>query len=157
MKLLTPLWHGVLDYWLAVLFILAPTLFGFDAAARPLSHAVGIAYIVASIVTRYPLGVLKILPFPAHGVLEMLAALSWIAMPFLAGFAADAAARNFFIGAGVALVLVVAITDYRAASLPRGERRVGKRDRRLRERHVTAERRMSLFQRRATTVTARAR
>lgn len=157
MKLLTPLWHGVLDYGLAVLFTVAPALFGFDAAARSLSHAVGITYIVASLVTRYPLGVLKILPFPAHGVLETLAALSWIAMPFFAGFAADTAARNFFICAGVALVLVAIVTDYRAASRPRSERRVGRRDRRLRERHVTAERRMSLFQRRATTVTARAR
>jgi hypothetical protein len=149
MKILKPLWHGVLDYGLALLFLLAPTLFGFEPVARSLSHAVGATYIVASLLTRYPLGMLKLIPFPAHGVLETIAALSWIGMPFFAGFADDHAARNFFICAGVALILVVGITDYQAASRPHGDRRVGGGERRTQAVPVATDRRASLFPRRS--------
>ena len=149
MKILKPLWHGVLDYGLAFAFLIAPSVLGFQSeAARSLSQAIGATYIVASLLTRYPLGIVKLIPFPAHGVLETIAALSWIAMPYFAGFSADRAARNFFLSAGIALVLVVGITDYRAATAG-GERRTGKKDRRLRMNHVGAERRLSVFPRRA--------
>jgi hypothetical protein len=147
--MLAPLWHAVLDYGLAILFLIAPALFGFEsAAARSLAHAIGATYIVASLVTRYPLGLLKLLPFPAHGVLETLAALGWLVLPYLAGFAGDRAARNFFVATAIALLAVVSITDYRAAQ-PGGERRRRKKDRRLRPSHVMADRRMTLLPRRA--------
>jgi hypothetical protein len=41
-------------------------------------------------------------------------AASWIAMPWLFGFASHDAARNFFIAAGVGLLVVAALTDYRS-------------------------------------------
>ncbi|MFN2643352.1 MAG: hypothetical protein ABR570_00010 [Burkholderiales bacterium] len=150
MKRLKPLPHGILDYGLAVVFLIAPLAFGFESeAARSLSRAIGVLYIVASFVTRYPLGGLKLIPFPVHGVLETIAALSWIAMPFLFGFADDAAARNFFIIAAVALLGVVTITDYRGAErFGATERRTGETDRRQQRVYVTFERRVAAVPRR---------
>ena len=150
MKVLKPLWHAVLDYGLAILFLLAPALFGFESdGARSLSHAIGATYIAASLLTRYPLGIIKLIPFPVHGILETVAALAWIALPFIAGFTDDRAARNFFVLAGVALILVVSLTDYRITAQADNDRRVGKKDRRLRGRHVAVDRRLALVERRA--------
>lgn len=145
-KVIKPLPHAVLDYALAVLFLLAPALFGFQSdVASSLARLIGVAYLIVSALTRYPLGALKLIPFPVHGVLETIAALAWIAMPFLLGFRDDAAARNFFMLAGLGLVIVAALTDYRAAepAASREERRVGLSDRRTHMEPVGRNRRVA--------------
>ena len=115
-KVLKPEVHGVLDYGLALFFLLAPSIFNFPDNAATLSYIVGAVYIATSLITRYPLGVWKVLPFPTHGVLETMMAIFWIASPWLFGFAGHDAARNFFVIAGVSLLAVVALTDYRSTA-----------------------------------------
>lgn len=152
LKLLNPTIHGVLDYGLAIAFLLAPGLFGFSETAANLSYIFGVVYLGASFLTRYPLGVVKMIPFPVHGVLESIMAAAWIVLPWLLGFAADQAGRNFFLFAGVALLGVVVLTDYRATGTRRvavdEERRHNMIDRRQRSLSVPRERRMGMSDRR---------
>ena len=116
MKILSPFAHAILDYGLAVAFLLAPSVLDMTGTAAALSHTVGIAYIAVSLFTRYPLGLFKVIAFPTHGVLESLMAVGWVAAPWLFGFSADTGARNFFVMAGIGLLLVAAITDYRSTA-----------------------------------------
>ena len=151
MQPIKPFPHAVLDYGLALLFIVAPKALGFGSpAAIALSHGIGVLYLLASLVTRYPLGAADLLPFRLHRVLESALGVVWIAMPWLFGFAGEAVARNFFVLAGLALLIVAGLTDYRAADwfASGRERRRGRKDRRLRMMHVSAERRMALVSRR---------
>jgi hypothetical protein len=113
-KILKPAVHGVLDYALALLFLLLPGVLDFPDIAATLSYIVGALYIATSALTRYPVGLWKVIPFPAHGVLESIMAVFWLAAPWLFGFADHAASRNFFLAAGIGLLAVVAITDYRS-------------------------------------------
>jgi len=115
MKVLNPTVHGALDYTAAFSFLLAPSLFNFSPNATTLSYIVGVAYIAASLVTKYPLGFVKLIPFPIHGVIESMMAIGFIVAPWLFNFADDTGARNFFVVAGVGLLIVVALTDYKAA------------------------------------------
>ena len=108
-KALNPKVHGILDYGLALLFLLAPSLFGFSETAATVSYIIGVVYIGTSLLTRYPLGAIKVIPFPTHGILESIMAFAWILFPWVLGFASDVAARNFFVVAGAAL------TDYTGA------------------------------------------
>ncbi|MAM86954.1 hypothetical protein [Allohahella sp. A8] len=119
MKVLDPKVHGVLDYLLAIAFLIAPSVFNFVEVAATLSYVIGVVYLLTSIITKYPLGLVKLLPFPVHGVLEGLMAAAWIVFPWLFGFADDEAARNFFIIAGVGLLIVVALTDYKGIHVER--------------------------------------
>lgn len=116
MKILSPYVHAILDYGLALAFLVAPSMLDMSSTAAALSHTIGIAYIIVSLLTRYPLGLVKWIPFPVHGVLESLMAVGWIAAPWLFGFAEDTAARNFFVIAGVGLLAVAAITDYTSSA-----------------------------------------
>jgi hypothetical protein len=115
MKILHPTVHGLLDYGLASAFLLMPLLVvGFPAVAGVLAFFFGATYLILSAITRYPLGAFKLIPFRIHGVLEAIMAVVWIASPWLFGFAAQTLARNFYVIAGVVLLLVVALTDYKA-------------------------------------------
>jgi hypothetical protein len=128
LKILNPAIHGVLDYLLALAFLFAPPLFGFGDDAANVSYIVGVTYLGVSLLTRYPLGAVPLIPFTIHGVAETVMAISWIVGPWVLGFAHEAAARNFFVTAGAGLLAVVALTDYRSS----GPRVYGGEERRRR-------------------------
>lgn len=118
MKILSPRIHGYLDYVLVALFLLAPTLFGFAGVAATLCYVMAAVQAGMSLLTAYPLGIAKIVPFPVHGALEAAVTVFLFASPWVFNFSYVDAARNFFIASGVLLALVWMVTDYRAASVP---------------------------------------
>jgi hypothetical protein len=114
MRVLNPLVHGVLDYVVVLAFLSAPSILDFSDRAATISYAVAVTHLLVTLSTAYPLGIVKLIPFPVHGVLEGFAAAAVIAMPWLAGFDGETGARSFFVAAGVVVLLVIALTDYRA-------------------------------------------
>jgi hypothetical protein len=145
LKVLSPTIHGALDYGLALAFLFLPGVLGFGNTAANVSQAIGLAYLAVSLLTRYPLGALKLIPFPLHGAIETALALAWIAMPWLLDFSEDLAARLFFVVAGVGLLSVAALTDYRGAgaSAYSGEERRRRADRRRHALPVGMDRRVN--------------
>lgn len=119
MKILTPQIHGFLDYAAALAFLLAPALFSFSPVPANLSYVIGVVYMAASLATRYPLGIIKLIPFPIHGVIESVMAIGFLVFPWLFGFAAESGARNFYVVAGAGLLVVVAVTDYKGKGTAR--------------------------------------
>jgi hypothetical protein len=151
-KVINPTVHGALDYALALAFIVAPRLADFSLPATRIATIIGVVYLAASLLTRYPLGAVRMIPFPLHGVIESVLAASWIVMPWLFGFADDAMARNFFVAAGIGLLAVAALTDYQSTegTLYKGEeRRHAVIDRRQRMLAVAVDRRVGEFDRRS--------
>ena len=126
---LSPRVHGFLDYGAIALLFLAPTLFGFGGVAAGILYVVAVAYLAMVLLTAYPLGVAKVIPFTTHGWVEAGLAAFFILAPFLFGFSDVPAARNFFLVAGIALVGVFFLTNYEAAERPR---RLSRSDDRLR-------------------------
>lgn len=115
MKILSPQVHGVIDYVVVALFALAPTLFSFGGTAQIVSYAVAGVHLLLSVTTAYPLGILKLVPFPAHGVVELIVVPSLVAIPWIFGFNDVANARNFFFASAALVAVVVALTNYKAA------------------------------------------
>lgn len=150
LRVLNPTIHGALDYGLALAFLFLPGVLGFANTAANVSQAIGLAYLAVSLLTRYPLGALNLIPFPLHGAIEAAMALSWTALPWLLEFSEGAAARLFFVVAGVGLLSVAALTDYRGvgASAYSGEERRRRADRRRRALAVQMDRRVNGRERR---------
>jgi hypothetical protein len=115
MKILDPRPHGYIDYLAVVLLALAPWLFGFGGVAATLCYVLAVLQLGMSLVTAYPLGVVKLLPFTIHGGVELATSIFLIVAPWLFRFSGFNAARNFFIVAGLGLLLVFALTNYKAA------------------------------------------
>lgn len=81
--------HGVLDYLSGALFIASPWLFGFadGGPAQWVPVLVGAMILVASLMTDYELGVVKVVSMPLHLTLDVLSGLFLAASPWIFGFA----------------------------------------------------------------------
>ena len=81
--------HGIIDYVVGALLILAPFLFGFadGTAAQWTPILLGVSALVYSLLTRYELSVVKAIPMPVHLGLDIASGLLLLASPWLFGFA----------------------------------------------------------------------
>lgn len=115
MKVLNARVHGYIDFAVVALFLLAPSVFGFGGTAQIVSYVVAAVHLGLTLLTAYPFGLLKLVPFPVHGVIELIVIPSLVALPWVLGFSDVPAARNFFLAAAGLVALVVALTNYKAA------------------------------------------
>ena len=81
--------HGVIDYLASGALYATPALLGLNdvpASARTLRLAGGAA-VASSMMTDYELGVIKVVPMPAHLTLDVASGALVAALPWLLGFA----------------------------------------------------------------------
>lgn len=114
LKILSPRIHGVLDYAVVALFLLAPTLFKLEGTAATVAYVVAGIHLSLTLLTAFPMGVIKLIPFKVHGVIEVAALLGIAAAPWIFGFADNAAPRNFYLAAAALIAGVVVLTNYTA-------------------------------------------
>jgi hypothetical protein len=81
--------HGVIDYIVGIVLILAPFMLGFadGTAAQWVPIIIGIATIGLGMITRHELGLIKVVPMIGHIVVDVAAGLLLAASPWLFGFA----------------------------------------------------------------------
>jgi len=115
-KLIPVTWHGVADYVVGVLLLIAPFALGFtnNAAATWVSIVLGLGAIVASLLTNYPLGAVKLIPVTIHSFADYAVAVVLIlASLLLYGGARRPTVAHLVVGV---LVLVVSLlTAYQGA------------------------------------------
>ncbi|GAA4377776.1 SPW repeat domain-containing protein [Hymenobacter koreensis] len=115
MRILSPPAHGVLDYITAIFFGMAPFLFDLQHPYSTAFYVLGVGYLLIALMTDYPLGWMRVIPFPIHGATELVSGLVFIVLPFLFGFSDEQpVARNLFIGSGIVFLFVWLITDWKA-------------------------------------------
>jgi hypothetical protein len=92
--------HGVIDYLMGALLILAPYLLGFadGTAAQWIPQVVGAALIGASLLTDYELGVVRVIPMPVHLFLDVAVGALLAVSPWLFGFADRVAWPHLILG-----------------------------------------------------------
>lgn len=111
---LLPAWfHAVADYAVAVTLILVALAVGGSGKAVGTGVVVGAVVLAVSMLTRYPLGVVKVLPFKLHSAGDYLAAALLVAAPFALSFHhSDPGLSVFYVVAGVAVLAVSLVTNY---------------------------------------------
>jgi hypothetical protein len=114
MNLLNARLHGFLDLVTVAVFLLAPFVFGLGGYVAVVAWALAVVHLLMTLLTSFPLGLLKVIPFPIHGVVELVVGIVLVlAMPRWLAAGPGSPARTFFIGAGVGIVLVWILTRYR--------------------------------------------
>jgi hypothetical protein len=83
--------HGVVDYLAGIVFIALPWILDWDDAAKWVLTILGAGVILYSLLTRYELGVAKVIPMTTHLGLDLLGGVVLIAAPFVLDIDPDAA------------------------------------------------------------------
>jgi hypothetical protein len=119
LNLLNARLHGFLDLITVVVFLLAPFCFGLGGYLAAIAWGLAVVHLLMTLFTRFPLGLVKVIPFPIHGVVELVVGVVLVfAMPRLLGASLGSPARTFFIGAGAVILAVWALTRYRESPRP---------------------------------------
>ena len=81
--------HGLIDYIWGLLVGTSPWLFGFtdDAPATYVAWLFGVGAILYSLATNYEVGLLAVIPMPAHLILDIAGGAILAASPWIFGFA----------------------------------------------------------------------
>src|SRR5882724_13467964 len=111
---LLPAWfHAIADYAVGLSLIVVAIAVGGSSGAIATGIVVGATVLLVSMLTKYPLGVAKVLPFTVHSAGDYLAAALLIVSPFALNFNdSDAGLTAFYIVAGIAVLAVSLITNY---------------------------------------------
>jgi hypothetical protein len=113
MRLIGAWSHAIIDYSLVIIMLIGPSVAGFAGRQASMAYTLGILLLVLSLLTRYPLGVLKVIRFPVHGAMELLIALLFLILPWLADFARGIHSRNFYLLISVLMLGIWFMTDFR--------------------------------------------
>lgn len=92
--------HGMLDYLVGALLVIVPLVVsspGSGARFR-VPAALGAGAILYALLTDYELGVVRLLPMPAHLALDALSGVLLAASPWLFGFADQVRAPHLLAG-----------------------------------------------------------
>jgi hypothetical protein len=114
MNLLSARLHGFLDLVTVAVFVLAPFLFGLGGYVAAVAWGLAALHLLMTLLTRFPLGLVKVIPFPVHGAVELVVGVVLVlAMPRMLAAGPGSPARTFFVDAGAALLVVWLLTRYR--------------------------------------------
>ena len=112
-KLLPAWFHAIADYAVGILLIVVALADNGSAGAVATGVVVGAVVLIVSALTRYPLGIVKVLPFPVHSGGDYLAAALLVAAPFALNFSGtEGGMAAFYVVMGVAVLAVSLITNY---------------------------------------------
>jgi hypothetical protein len=110
MKRILPNQHGYFDYMTVVLFLFGPII-GLTGLAGTLAFVLAGIHLAMTLITDFPFGAMRLLPYTIHGWVERIVGPIVMALPFIFDF--DSTARDFYIFVGAIIMLVSLLTDYR--------------------------------------------
>jgi len=105
--------HGIIDYLMVIILAIGPGVAGFTGKQAMFCYLLAALHFAMTVLTRFPLGAMKIIGFPLHGAIEALVAILLIVLPWIANFAAGVKSRNFFVAIGLLIGLIALLTNYR--------------------------------------------
>lgn len=108
MKFVTKQIHSYLDYPVALALIGLPFLLGLGSSnplALQLSVATGVAALLLTILTDHQTGLIKVIPYKVHLIVDFLVAIVFILAPFILSFEGLDAYFYWLNGAAVLFVV----------------------------------------------------
>lgn len=105
--------HGIIDYALAILLAFGPSFAGFAGKQATWSYIFAAVLFFMAVVTRYPLGIVRIVGLGIHGFVELLLALCLITAPWFGNFSRGVLSRNFYVTIGLMMLVLWFLTDFR--------------------------------------------
>lgn len=104
-KLISQKFHAYIDYPVALSLIVLPLLLGFGEIAAGLSVATGVAALVLTALTNHETGLIRVLPYKFHLLVDALVGAAFVAAPFVLGF--QGLEMTYYLAIGLTVLVVV--------------------------------------------------
>jgi len=102
--------HVIIDVAMVILLSFGPQYAGFSGRQADL------AFVLAAVMfLLVAFTLLKVIRFPVHGAIELVVIFLILIFPWLANFARGVHSRNFYMFAGVVMLAIWFMTDFRGA------------------------------------------
>jgi hypothetical protein len=112
MRILDARIHGVLDFVTVAILLLGPLLFGLGGSPAAIAYSLAAIHLLMTLLTRYPMGIWKTIPFVVHGIVELIVGIFLLILPTIQGYAPGSPARRFYMVVGAMILIVWALTRY---------------------------------------------
>lgn len=107
--------HGAIDYLVVAFLLLSPTLFGLKGITATFTYVLAAIHLLLTVTTSFEFGLVKLIPFKIHGLIELIVSIALIGVAFYLGNLEGELSRNFYLAFGVAVFLTWTITDYKTS------------------------------------------
>jgi hypothetical protein len=120
MKVIPAYVHGIFDYLGGLVLLFAPNIFGFSevgGAAVIIPRVIGVIVLLQALLTRYEVGLLKVLPMKIHLMNDYIASIFLALSPWLFGFSQQPRhvwMPHLIVGLAVFLLSLMTETEPRA-------------------------------------------
>lgn len=115
MKVISSKVHGLLDYVTVVFLLLSPTLFNMQGALAIFTYVLGGIHFLLTALTAFELGVIKVIPFRLHGLIEIFVAIALTAVAFWFRSQDIPLGYHFYLALATIILLVFTLTDFSSA------------------------------------------
>lgn len=114
MKILSSKAHGILDYLFSAFLLLTPTLFNLGGRICTVIYILGAVHFLLTLVTKFEPGVIKLIPFRIHGLIEIAVALVLVVFAFVFYHYGNSFGFYYFLSLAGVILIVFILTDFSA-------------------------------------------
>ena len=112
MKIISSKVHGILDYITVIFLALSPTLFHMEGNLKNFMYGLAIVHLLLTILTRFEFGIIKLIPFKVHGLIELVVAVALAAAAFWFYHNNNTLGFYFYIWLAIVISIVFLLTDF---------------------------------------------
>lgn len=117
MKIISPKVHAVLDYLTVVFLLASPSLFNMESPLSTFTYALAGIHFLLTILTSFPLGLIKVIPFRIHGLIEVAVALVLAGVAFWFKNNNNLTGFYFYLVLAAIIMIVFVLTDFKERSV----------------------------------------
>ncbi len=115
MKIISSKIHGMLDYATVIFLLASPTIFKMEGNLGTITYTLAAVHFCLTILTDFESGVIKVIPFRIHGVIEMIVAVALAALAFWFYNNGDTIGFYFYMALAIVIMIVFILTDFGSA------------------------------------------
>lgn len=108
--------HGVIDYLFIAFVLASPTIFNMEGTLSTITYILGAVHLVVTLLTDFELGLVKVIPFRIHGLLEVVVTIILGILAFWFYNNGYETGFYYYMALAIAIILVFILTDFKKST-----------------------------------------
>lgn len=105
--------HGIIDYLLIIFVFASPSIFNMEGNLCTITYILASAHLVVTVLTNFELGLIKVIPFRIHGLLEIVVSLTLASLSFWFYKNGNEFGFYFYMVLAIGIMIVFILTDFK--------------------------------------------